>query len=107
MKFTHSLNISLPLICVQYGQTIDHGDEAVLSVVSIFSNVYCRGGYLLSDILLRLVSACCCCACAMELETNLRKVLSFTITEKAPTTDTRAGNDPLQCLKFYNPEEGS
>ena len=22
----------------------DHGDEAVLSVVSIFSNVYCKGG---------------------------------------------------------------
>ena len=21
--------------------------------------------------------------------------------------DTRAGNDRLQCLKFYNPEEGS
>ena len=104
MKFTHSLNISLPLIFVQYGQTIDHGDEAVLSVVSIFSNVYCKGGEV---ILLRLVSACCCCACAMELETNLCKVSSFTITEKAPTTDTRAGNDPLQCLKFYNPEEGS
>ena len=96
MKFTHSLNISLPLIFVE-APDHDHGDAAVLSVLGIFSNVYCRGGYLLSDILLGLVSTCCCCACAMamELETNLREVGSFTITEKEPSRDTRAGNKPL------------